>query len=112
MAAVVFLNKNSTKMAYEIIIGLRVTDQKGYVTYRELMLPILSSYDGRFIHDFEVSKTLLSLEAGEINRLFMIRFPDKQAMESFFSDAGYIEIRKNHFDKSVAETYSLAALEN
>ncbi len=88
-------------MTYERIMGLHVTDDAEYQRYREGMMPILKSFGGSFGYDFRVSEVLISKSADEINRVFTIEFPSKEAMEKFFSNPDYLIVQRRHFDKSV-----------
>ena len=88
-------------VAYEMLMGLLVTDDSGYTRYREEMLPILEEHGGGFRYDFRVSEVLRTQAGHEINRVFTICFPDKSARASFFADDRYREVRKNFFDESV-----------
>lgn len=91
-------------MSYENLVGLNVIDEQGYQQYRAAMMPILKSFGGYFGYDFMVSEVLLSQTTNDINRVFTIGFPDKNAMEKFFSDPEYLEVKKRHFENSVATT--------
>jgi uncharacterized protein (DUF1330 family) len=88
-------------MAFERIMGIYVSDQEEYQRYREGMMPILKTYGGAFVFDFEVSKVLLSKTEDDINRVFTIDFPSQAVMEAFFSSDEYKAVQQRHFTKSV-----------
>jgi uncharacterized protein (DUF1330 family) len=44
----------------------------------------------------------------EINRLFVIQFPDRACKERFFTNSEYLEIRARLFEKAVEETAVIA----
>lgn len=89
-------------MSYEIAVGLLVVDQESYSRYRKEMHPLLEEAGGAFRYDFEVARVLRSEEGGaEINRTFVLRFPDKSSKERFFADPRYIETRRRFFDPAV-----------
>ena len=88
-------------MGFERIVGLTLKDDKGYQSYREAMTPILIRYGGRFRFDFSVAKTLITEGDGEINRVFVMTFPDQSTHDRFFSDPEYKAIRAKHYDPSV-----------
>ncbi len=88
-------------MSFERIMGLNVIDDEEYQRYREAMLPILGAYGGRFGYDFRVSEVLLSETDNDINRVFTIEFPDREAMDNFFADADYLVVKSRHFNSSV-----------
>ena len=93
-------------MAYEIVMGIHVSDDEVYAEYRKAMMSILERYGGAFRWDFEVSGVLITpsesdRDGASINRLFVIRFPDRAARERFFADPGYAEVKKRYFDRSV-----------
>ncbi len=90
-------------MNYELLVGLKVKDPQIYQQYREAMRPLLESYGGGFRYDFEVNKVLKGDDA-EINRVFVIYFRSKAAMDEFFSHPDYLEIKKKFFSVSVAKT--------
>ena len=98
-------------MAYELIIGLQVTDEAGYLQYRKAMRPILESYGGGFRYDFRVSEVLQTQAEHEINRVFAIFFRDKDARERFFADAAYQKIRQRYFDPAVNGSTVIASYE-
>jgi len=86
---------------FERIMGLNVIDEQSYKRYREGMTPILNAYGANFGYDFIVSDVLISKTTIDINRVFTIEFPSKNAMESFFDDAKYIEVKKKYLDRSI-----------
>ena len=91
-------------MAFEMLVGLNVTDDVQYQEYRKSMMPILKAYGGGFGYDFKVSEVLLTQTDSKINRVFTIYFPDKESMEQFFSNADYLKIKKIYFENSVSDT--------
>ena len=95
-------------MAFEMTVGLLVTDHEKYAQYRAEMTPLLEAAGGRFRYDFEVARTLKREAGGEVNRLFVIQFPDREGRDGFFSDARYLEIRARLFATSVAATSMIA----
>ena len=72
-------------MAYEMLVGLHVTNDEMYQAYREKMTPVLVESGGGFGYDFRISEVLKRQTDNEINRVFTIYFPDKEAMQQFFS---------------------------
>ena len=98
-------------MAYELLIGLFVTDESTYQQYREAMRPILEEHGGGFRYDFRVSEVLQTQAEHEINRVFTIFFRDKNARESFFANEAYQQVRKRYFDNSVGGATIIAAYE-
>ena len=95
-------NKQST--VFEMLVGLNVIDDDNYQQYRKNMIPILESYNGSFGYDFKVSEMLMSETSDVINRLFTIRFSDKEKMEAFFLDTNYKSVKEKYFEKSVEST--------
>ncbi len=89
----------------EILVGLDVSDDEAYADYRAGMGPILRSFGGGFGYDFKIAQVLKSESEIEINRLFTIRFPDRSAMDAFFSDPDYLE---RFFEPSVNGTVIIA----
>ncbi|WP_199609876.1 DUF1330 domain-containing protein [Flocculibacter collagenilyticus] len=98
-------------MAYEMLVGLQVKDNEIYQQYRDAMMPILQSFGGSFGVDFKVAEVLKPAEGSKINRVFTINFPDKQAMDAFFSNPEYLQAKERFFEKSVAETTIIASYE-
>ena len=95
-------------MAYEMIVALDVTDDQRYQNYRERMTPILIQCGGGFGYDFKISEVLKSQTDHEINRVFTIHFPDREAMQQFFSAESYKSIKAEFFEPSVASTTLIA----
>jgi uncharacterized protein (DUF1330 family) len=83
-------------------MALDVHDQAAYQAYREGMMPILHSMGGDFAHDFEISNVLKSSVDHEVNRIFVIQFPNAATVERFFADEEYKRIRADRFDASVS----------
>ncbi len=98
-------------MAIEILVGLHVSDDNLYQTYRNEMSPLLLSFGGRFVYDFKVSDVLKSEVKFKINRVFTIYFKSEELMNSFFTNKEYIEIKKKYFEKSVTDTIIIATYE-
>ena len=88
-------------MSFEMTVGLFVADHERYSQYRAEITPLLEAAGGRFRYDFEVARTLKSEAGYEINRLFVIQFPDRARKERFFTDSQYLEIRARLFDAAV-----------
>ena len=65
----------------ETLMGLDVADNDGYQAYRDAMLPLLERIGGGFRYDFTIAKTLRSSAGHEINRVFIIYFPNRQARD-------------------------------
>ena len=99
-------------MSYEMTVALLVADQEKYAQYRAEIAPLLEAAKGRFRYDFDVARTLKSKTRFEINRLFVIQFPDRQRKEQFFADPQYIEIRSRLFEKAVAKIAIIAEYAN
>jgi uncharacterized protein (DUF1330 family) len=95
-------------MPYEMTVGLLVTDQAMYAQYRREMRPLLERAGGTFRYDFDVARVLESENGAEINRAFVIRFPDRSTKERFFADPRYLEIRRRLFEPSVKSTVRIA----
>jgi uncharacterized protein (DUF1330 family) len=98
-------------MPLEMLVGLNVTDDEAYSTYREGMTPILEIHGGSFGYDFKVAEVLRSESEVPINRVFTIRFPDEPTMSTFFSNAEYLEVKATHFNRSVGDTVIIATYE-
>jgi uncharacterized protein (DUF1330 family) len=95
-------------MSFERLVGLFVTDETVYEAYRAAMKPILARYGGAFQFDFRVADTLLSQTTHPINRVFIIRFPDEQSHNAFFSDPEYVAVRTQLFNASVGGSTIIA----
>lgn len=91
-------------MAYEIMVGLTVSDDKVYADYREAMRPLLEQHGGGFRFDFVVSKVLKADANHPINRVFAIYFKDEENMNLFFGNPEYKKIKAQYFEKSVTGT--------
>ncbi|WP_432473473.1 DUF1330 domain-containing protein [Amphritea sp. HPY] len=98
-------------MAYEMLVGLNVLDDRLYQEYRTEMKPILAIYGGGFGYDFKVAEMLQSEADAEINRVFTIYFENSDAMDGFFSDADYLKVKQQFFDKSVGSVTIISSYE-
>lgn len=98
-------------MAIETLVGLYVTDDDLYRKYREGMSPILQTYGGGFGYDFKVSEVLKSEVEAPINRVFTIFFENEDAMNTFFTNEKYLEIRNKYFESSVSATTIISKYE-
>jgi uncharacterized protein (DUF1330 family) len=98
-------------MAFEMTVGLLVADQEKYAQYRAEMTPLLEAAGGGFRYDFEVARTLKGESGHDINRLFMIYFPDRTTKERFFADPQYLDIRHRLYDPSVQSRTIIAQYE-
>lgn len=98
-------------MAYEMLVGLNVTDDVQYQEYRRAMTPILESYGGNFGYDFKIAVVLISQTDEPINRVFTIRFPNEEKKDRFFSDPAYTEVKSEYFQRAVESTNIIAAYE-
>src|SRR5262249_28375887 len=98
-------------MSFEMIMGLFVLDQEKYAKYRAEIAPLLQAAAGRFVHDFEVARTLKSDAGHDINRWFMPQFPDRADKGRFFKNPQSFEIRARLFAKAGGETTTIAEYE-
>lgn len=96
---------------FENHVALHVTDETMYQNYRKAMLPILESLGGGFRYDFKISEVLTSETDNEINRVFIIYFPDKETSIKFFQNPDYLKIKEQYFVKSVASITNIAEYE-
>ncbi len=79
-----------------------------YQAYREKMTPVRVECGGGFGYDFRIAEVLKSQTDHEINRVFTIYFPDKEAMQQFFSAESYQTIKAEFFESSVASRTLIA----
>jgi uncharacterized protein (DUF1330 family) len=98
-------------MSFELIMGLFVFDHAKYAAYRAEIAPLLKVAGARFLYDAEVARMLKSEAGHDINRLFVLQFPDRAGKERFFSDPQYLAIRARLFEKAVAATTIIAEYE-
>lgn len=99
-------------MAWEMMVGLFVSDPEVYRQYRDAMRPLLESVGGGgFRYDFEVARTLKSEADHDINRVFAIYFADRESKDRFFSNPDYVRIRADLFQKAVRGSTILAGYE-
>jgi uncharacterized protein (DUF1330 family) len=98
-------------MPYEMTVGLQVDDQALYTQYRTEMTPLLERAGGAFRYDFEVSRTLKAEAGHDVNRVFVLQFPDREASRRFFADPVYLEIRARLFEQAVSRTAIIAEYE-
>jgi uncharacterized protein (DUF1330 family) len=90
-----------SRMAYEMVVAMNVTDEASYRRYREGMLPILEGHGGGFRHDFVVSQVLKSEAPHPVTRVFVIYFRDRAESDAFFDNPAYKAIKAKHFDHAV-----------
>ena len=95
-------------MAFEMTVGLFVVDHERYADYRSAIAPLLEGSGARFRYDFEVARTLKTEGSHDINRIFVIQFPDRTTKERFFKDPRYVEINARFFQKAVRATAIIA----
>ncbi len=95
----------------ETLMGLDVSDDDGYQAYRDAMSPLLERIGGGFRYDFTIAKTLRNSAGHEINRVFVIYFPNRQAQDRFFDDEAYRDIRGRLFETSVRDATIIGAWE-
>ena len=95
----------------ERLMGLDVADNNGYQAYRNAMSPLLERSGGGFRYDFTIAKTLSNSAGHEINRVFIIYFPNRQAQDRFFDDEAYREIRGRLFETSVRDATTIGQWE-
>ena len=95
-------------MSCELLIGLQVDDSETYRHYRSEIKPLLDSAGGAFRYDFEIARTLVNGSQYEINRVFVLAFPDAEAKARFFADPSYRAIRSRLYETSVAGTTIIA----
>ncbi len=85
-----------------MLVGLQVTDERAYASYRDAAAPFLLRHGGAFGCDFRVAETLKADAGHTINRVFTLRFPSLEAKEAFFADPEYRAARERLFVPSVA----------
>jgi uncharacterized protein (DUF1330 family) len=95
-------------MAIEMLVGLNVIDDGMYQSYRDEIAPILNKFGGGIGYDFHISDVLRSKTTEPINRVFTIYFSDEAAMNSFFSNEEYLNIKERLFEESVTSTTIMA----
>lgn len=94
---------------YELLVGMRITDEPAYARYRAAMTPILEAAGGFFRYDLRVAE-LLKGDAGEpFNRVFILSFPDEAAKDRLFNDPAYQKARAEQFEGAVSSFTIMAA---
>jgi uncharacterized protein (DUF1330 family) len=93
---------------FEMTLALLVADHEQYAQYRAEIAPLLERAGGRFRYDFEVARTLKHETEHDINRLFVLQFPNRAAKEQFFADPQYREIRARLYEQAVKCTTIIA----
>jgi uncharacterized protein (DUF1330 family) len=92
---------------FERMIGLEVTDDALYTQYRAAMTPLLKAHGGSFVVDVRVAEVLCAPGGGSFNRLFLLRFPSRDAFDAFFADPEYKAVRERLFVPSVGAVSAL-----
>jgi len=95
-------------MAFEMIVGLFVINHEKYSQYRLEIAPLLRAAGGEFRYDLEVARVLKSKDDHDINRLFVIKFPDRASKDRFFNNPQYVEIRTRLFEEAVGARTNIA----
>lgn len=95
-------------MSYEMTFGLLVDDPAMYSDYRARIAPLLREADGAFRFDVDVAHLVHAENAAAINRMYVIRFPDRSAKERFFADPRYLAIRHRFYERAVTATVVIA----
>ncbi|MBM3785722.1 MAG: DUF1330 domain-containing protein [Acidobacteria bacterium] len=72
------------------------------------MTPLLTAIGGGFRYDFDVARVRQPAGDSDLNRVFVISFPDRAARERYFADPVYKEIRARLFEPAVARMAVLA----
>lgn len=98
-------------MPFEMIFGLLVVNRETYAQYRVEIASLLQAAGGKFRYDFEVARMLKSEADHDINRLFVVQFPDRASKERFFTDPQYLEIRARLFENAVGARTIIAQCE-
>jgi len=93
---------------FEMWVGITVTDETSYQRYRDEMGPFLEAYGGSFHVDVRVTDVLRAPKPVGFNRLFALRFPNRDARDGLFSDERYVAVRAEHFQGSVGEVVRLS----
>ena len=88
-------------MACDRIVALNVIDEGAYQRYRDGTADLLAEFGGRRLYDFRVSEVLASEVDHPINRVFLIRFPDRDAMVAYFAHPTYRAVRQESFESAV-----------
>ncbi len=101
-----------TAARYELLVGLHVSDNEIYASYRTAMTPLLESAGGSFRYDFMIEKTLKGVTDPAINRLFVISFPTKETSDTFFDEPAYAAVKSKFFESSVDLVKIIAAYEH
>ena len=101
----------ASEISHETLVGLHVTDDEMYSRYRAGMTPILTTFGGFFRYDFRIGEVLKKEVGEDINRLFIISFPDREARDAFFSNEEYIEVRRRFFEPAVQAATIIAEYE-
>ena len=87
---------------HEVIVGLHITDESSYTTYRAHMTPLLESMGAHFRYDMRIAEHLKGDADEPFTRLFIISFPDEPTKDRFFTDERYQKIRQAHFENAVS----------
>ena len=98
-------------MPYGRVMGLNICNDDTYSLYREAMKPTLKRFGGHFGYDFKIAEVIKSKTKNKINRVFTIECPNEAAMNKFFNDSAYIEVKNKYFDVAVDAKTVIAVYE-
>jgi uncharacterized protein (DUF1330 family) len=98
-------------MAIEMLVGLNVTDEESYESYRRAVAPLLARYSAEIVYDFRIKEVLKAAVTSPINRVFTICFPREELREAFFANTDYIGIKERFFDPAVSHTTIIGTYE-
>lgn len=94
---------------FELLVGMRITDEAAYARYRAAMAPILEAAGGLFRYDLRVAELLQGDATEPFNRIFILSFPDEAAKDRLFNDPAYQRARTEHFNGAVSSFTIMAA---
>ncbi len=94
--------------AFQMLVGIEVTDEAAYLAYRDGIAPLLEEYGGSFHVDVRVSEVLRAPKPASFNRMFTLEFPDRDTRDRFFSDERYAAVRAQFFEGSVGTVLRLS----
>ena len=86
--------KMSDSTPVKLIFVIKVTDEKIYREYREMLVPIMQDLNVKLLNEYAIDNVLHSNEEeDQVNLLVVFEFPTKEAKAAFFADQRYIDAK-------------------
>jgi len=92
-------------MTAYLIMGITITNQERWRTYREAVVPLIAEFQGKHVTQGRGIETLEGCDDGQ--RIAMFEFPSMEAIRAFWNSPEYGPVKELRRDAAILNVWAV-----